>query len=110
MEGIRDHEHLGLNQSYFRVRLSPCSESRLRSDQIARGVQCKGIEEINEWRYDKGFVVGSLTPFANYMRNQDSYMKQEEFFTTIKMKDGLFTDSGYRFRYNVYNKTSNNYF
>lgn len=46
-------------------------------------------------------------PFANYMRNQEvSYMKQEQFFTAVKLKEGLFTDSGYRFRYNIFNKTS----
>lgn len=107
LHGIIDNEYKLLNHSYLILRVFTCHESRLRPDQLARGVQCKSFDQINQWRMDKKFRPIYIEPRVNFLHTNSSMVQyHEKFFQAISMQDKRLTDAGFRFRYNEYNRTN----
>ena len=64
--------------------------------------ECAPEEEISEWLEDKTLFSKVMKPSIDFDIDNKPMRQNEKWLTSIALKDGGFTDIGYRFRLNKF--------
>lgn len=81
-----------------------------KKEQVT-GIKCKSESEIERWRQDKILQPITIEPVANFLADESHMVEYKEIMQRgIKLTDQVISDVGYRFRYNVFNRTNNRNF
>ena len=90
-----------LEHSYLIYEFVKCHDEIRKADDPP----CKGRDEINEWLKTKSVhlrVLNDKIDFTTF--NDDTTRKNEIWMPVLKFKPGLYSDAGYRYRENTFDK------
>lgn len=101
-QGTRDSVIKGEDSAYGIIQIMKCTEAT----RLPGYPECAGKPEMNEFLSNKRVVFKVINEQIDFNDRDERAVRYNEIYTPgVPIQTGLFSDTGYRYRYNQFERT-----